>query len=180
MTKQKFYELCIKKTFELAQDDEDSPYYEIANQIRFDESDTFDTLQVKLASVGFSQNIPEKEQFSVLKWKYIKQVLGFVVQNWEDSELVDGFFSCLKSNPSMINLENEEQDEIIYSLIIDNLTSSNYCASDFSKKLVDFYLTNRKKGKYLARVVSVAYAFGRTSLPLETLIKLKKANPLKI
>ena len=38
MTKQKFYELCIKKTFELAQDDEDSPYYEIANQIKFDES----------------------------------------------------------------------------------------------------------------------------------------------
>ena len=180
MTKQKFYELCIKKTFQIACYDENSPYYHIAEQLKLNDDDTFDVILIKLASIGFAENIPQKEQFSVLGWKYIKQVLGFVLQNLDDEELTNGFISMLNSNRSLINLKDKEQDDILYSVIYDNIVGNGYRGSDFSINLVDFYLTSKVKGRYIDKVVSMAYAFGRTNLPLETIIKIKNANPLKM
>jgi hypothetical protein len=180
MTKQEFYELCIKKTFDIAQYDNNSPFYNVVKNFDISLDDSLDMINIKLASAGVDVNIPEKEQFSVLGSKYICQILAFVMQNIDDIDLREGLVAFMKSNPSVVDLSKDDIDVLVYSMIFDTLVGQGYDAADFGKKLIDFYLTSKKTGKYVSHVAHIAYALGKTDLPLEKIHKIVNDNPLTI
>lgn len=183
MTKQKFYEMCIVKTYFEALDEPECPLNKEAEILRdkLTENLTFDELQLVRALAGFDPNtFPDKQPFDKLGAPYLLQVIAFVYST-EDAELTDGLFSMLQSNPKMVDFSNEKVAEVLYGFFFDGICGSYY-KRDFSQRMGSFFLKYGKAAWELhGKVLSVLYALGDhlDNLSLTDLIEMKHEHEEK-
>ena len=180
MTKQKFYELCILKTYQMRLGDAVEKEVDILENLGCDlESMTFSELKLKRAIAGFSEKLfPEKQPFDKLGFRYLAQVLGFV-RSVGDYDFTDSFFSMLKRCSKLIDFGNEEQGEFLLSVYVDSIVGER---SDhtFARQLGDFLLRNgqKTKTKWFPRLVSIAYSLGMThDVGLFEIVELRRKFP---
>ena len=180
MSKQKFYELCVLKTYQLRLGDEIEKEADVLESFGCDlESMTFSELKLKRAIAGFNEKLfPEKQPFDKLGFRYLAQVLGFV-RSVGDYDFTDSFFSMLKRCPKLIDFSNEEQGEFLLSVYVDSVVGER---SDhtFARQLGDFLLRNgqKSKTKWFPRLVSIAYSLGMThDVGLLEIVELRRKFP---
>lgn len=180
ITKQKFYELCVLKTYQLCLGDEIKKEADVLESLGCDlEHMTFLELKLKRAIVGFNEKLfPEKQSFDKLGFRYLAQVFGFVLST-RDCDFTDSFFSMLKRYPKLIDFSNEDQGEFLLSVYIDSVCGER---SDhtFARRLGDFLLRNgqKAKSKWFPRMVSIAYSLGIThEVGLFEIVELRKKFP---
>ena len=183
MTKQKFYEMCIVKTYFAALDEPKHVLNKEAELLRdkLTENVTFDELQLARALAGFDPNtFPDKQPFDRLGKPYLLQIIAFVYST-EDDELTEGLFSMLQSNPKMVDFSDKEIAEALYGFFFDGICGSYY-KRDFSQRMGSFFLKHGKAAWELhGKVLSVLYALGDhlDNLSLTDLIEMKHEHEEK-
>lgn len=139
MTKQKFYELVVLKTYQrhaldlnelqtLDQNNIDEDIIVEAQKIKaaFGKfPKTFNELKMKRAILGFDPALfPDKQPFDEFGFAYIAQLFGFV-RECEDYEFQQVFFSLLHDCPTLIDWKDEKQAGFVCGLYIDTLTGDS-------------------------------------------------------
>lgn len=149
MTKQKFYELSILKTYQTGNG---GP--QIAKESKaLGEVKTFSELIMKRAMHGFDSSLfPEVQPFDSLGFKYVAQTFLFV-KTLNDDGFTNDFFAMLHSNPKLVDFSDEEQDEFIYGSFIDNIMIDQ----SWARELGDFIMLHGTKSRHIADVIKLAY-----------------------
>lgn len=162
MTKQKFYEFVILKSYNSGLE-----YFE--NELAKMNCDiqhiTFSELLIKRAIVGLPDNIPAKQPFDKLGFKYIQQILIFCKYD-EDDELTKEYFKFLKQYKKYVDFSNTEQAEIFYSHYVDTITSSN---TTFCDELGTYIFDNIDKitdNDLRIKFLQLVRAFGKVTLDI--------------
>lgn len=183
MTKQKFYEMCIVRTYLEALDEPKHVLHNEAELIRdkLTENITFDELQLVRALAGFDPNVfPATQPFDKLGAPYLLQIMSFVY-SLEDSALVDALFSMLNSNSSLVNFADKDVAAAMYNFFYDGICGSYY-RREFSQKMGAFFLRNGKTAWELhGKVLTVLYALGDNldGMTLSELVEMKREHEEK-
>ena len=161
MTKQKFYEIAILKTYE---------NYSEADKVIQSEAEklltafgyipkTFNELQLKRAILGLNKLFPDKHPFGSKKINYFKQVTSFVI-HLQDDDFTKDYFELLKSNKkSLVKLDDEHEVGFLYTMFYETLCGEHRYMN-FCHKMADFILRNCKKTSWHEKCLSLAYALG--------------------
>lgn len=160
MTKQKFYEFVILKSYKSGLE-----YFE--NELAQMNCDiqhmSFSELLVRRAIVGLPDNIPAKHPFDKLGFKYIQQLLIFC-KNEEDDELTEEYFKFLKQHKKYVDFSNTEQAEIFCSHYVDTVASHN---RTFCEELGTYIFDNLDKitdADLRIKFLQLVRAFGKVTL----------------
>ena len=175
MTKQKFYEKCILMTYQHSVDKNIKEEASILIKNGCDLSTmSFSELVMQRAIAGFEELFPIKQPFDKLGFKYLLQILGFVLYVG-DTKFTDDLFDMLEKYPNLLNLQKNDKD----GLLLDMYVNAIMIDSHFACKLGDCIVKNGEGTVWFPKFLSVANAFGRIgNTTLSELAALRRRYPL--
>lgn len=155
MTKQKFYELCVRKTLEnvIEEDKNLSDTVEKLGNI-YDMS--INEIFIRCELLGLN-DIPRKENFKKWGIGYLCQILGFVAR-LNDYKFTKEYFNFLKTHRSLFKNKGKDWDdfgELCYSVLVDNLTISR----DFCCTLASFMVFEFKNSNWFDKFLKLSTTF---------------------
>lgn len=159
MTRQKFYELCVRKTLELAEVEEESPFHGFASVLGADLREaSFDELCMRAQLSGL--DLPNRQNFRKWGVRYLCQLLAF-------AHLIDDYgftmelFRFLSSNRSLYSGKRDDLvtlGDACYDLLLDSIPGKFEFATELSSFIFEEF---RDSGvDWIDDWESVAYAFG--------------------
>lgn len=153
MTRQKFYETCLLRTFQTAWNDPDNPLFGQISKLDSIEGLTFKEILMKLQLLGVD-NIPTKENFKEWGVGYLCQLLGFV-NSEDDCEFTKQFFSFLRTNKGLYKKPEDRKHfgDVCYYAFMENCCKNR----DFSHGLGTFMIFTFKGEKWFDDFLKVAY-----------------------
>ena len=153
MTRQKFYETCLLRTFQAAWDCSDNPLSKTIEKLDSIEGLSAKEILMKLQLLGVS-NIPAKENFKKWGVRYLCQLLGFV-NSENDCEFTGQFFSFLMSNKSLYKKPEDRKHfgDVCYYAFMENCTHNR----SFAQSLASFMIFVFKEEEWFEDFLKVAY-----------------------
>ena len=153
MTRQKFYETCLLRTFQTAWGDPDNPFFKTIEKLNSIEGLSVKEILMRLQLLGVN-DIPAKENFKGWGVGYLCQLLGFV-NSENDCEFTDQFFSFLKTNSSLYKKPDDKKNfgDVCYYAFMENCTNNR----SFAQKLASFMIFTFKGEKWFDDFLKVAY-----------------------
>lgn len=78
---------------------------------------SFSELVMQRAIAGFEELFPIKQQFDKLGFKYLLQILRFVLYVG-DTEFTDDLFDMLEKYPNLLNLQKNDKDGLLLDMYV--------------------------------------------------------------
>ena len=156
LSRQKFYELCVVKTFQGAKFVEENPFHDELKKlgISHPENLTFDELIMRRELIGLPP-IPKKENFKEWGVGYLAQLLGFV-EHSNDVEFMHKFFRFLRENKSL--LENSDDMNKFGDLCLNVYTNKILDDRTFTTMLGSYMVMTFEKCVWYDEFIRTAFA----------------------
>ena len=153
MTKQKFYEYLVVKTFELKTYEDDETLAEKLGRLGYHEGMTFNEIVMKWSLLG-GNSIPKKENFKEWGIPYVCQLLGFV-ERVDNPELTREYFSFLRKNRKLYkNDEWAKFGDLCWDVMFNNIMRNR----SFAEEISSFILFEFKDADWFQDYFKTAYA----------------------
>jgi len=153
MTRQKFYEYVIMKTFEFGFYEVDETLSEKFEKLGYHEGMSFKELVMKWSLLG-ENSIPSKENFKKWGIAYVCQLLGFVERS-DDLELMREYFSFLRKNKKLYKKEEWKKfGDLCWEVLIKNVTTKR----TFAEEISSFILFEFKDSEWFKEYFKMAFA----------------------
>ena len=158
MTKQKFYEECVERTFMSANYDPDSPFFDDLKKVGYESGMSFSEILVKLDLAGCKTRFPKKEDFKKWGVDYLCQLLGFVRREG-DYEFTKKFFVFLETHKSLVKTAEDRESfgEFCYSMFIETVVGKD---RDFCQELSLYMIKNFMGAKWFGDFMKISYSLG--------------------
>ena len=154
MTKQEFYEIALRKSFENAME-EDAEFFSEVRRLGNIDDMSIDEILMRWNLLGHS--IPKKENFGKWGIGYVVQLLGFANRLKDHSFTVE-LFRFIRENASLYKSNRGEWSkfgDFCYSLFVESITEDR----EFCSNLGTLILREFDDRKWFGRFMSLCGAF---------------------
>lgn len=161
MTRQKFYEICIKRTLVNAAYEEDHPLHDEVSCIEDIENSSLDEIMMRIKLAGGGYNIPRKENFKSWGVRYLAQLLGFVVSE-NDDEFTRQFFTFLKRNTTLYKKKEDRKQlgNVCFQAFVDVVVGYK----ELAMMLSEFMIFNFRDEDWFGDFLKCVHALGYLTL----------------
>lgn len=149
MTKQAFYELALRKSFENALEEDEEFFTEVQKLGSVDEM-SIDEILMKWNLLG--HDIPKKQDFKKWGIMYIIQLLGFA-NRLKDSSFTVELFRFIQENASIYKTNKKEWSkfgDFCYSIFIDNVMQDREFCCNLGTLILREFENKRWFGKFMS------------------------------